>query len=72
MTSINHSPIIVDDGRASREIAKTHSLAESIGDTQFVSVLDRLQIRSTSTIPNLEVLRHLVSELEAVAARSAA
>jgi len=58
--------------RASRGITKTRSLAESIGDTQFVSVLDRLHIRSMNAIPNLEVLRHLVSELEAVAARSAA
>ena len=31
--------------RASRGIRKAHSLAESIGDTQFVSVLDRLAHR---------------------------
>ena len=58
--------------RASRGIRKTQSLAESIGDTQFVSVLDRLHIRSMSSIPNLEALMQLVSELEEVAARSAA
>ena len=58
--------------RASRGIRKTQSLAESIGDTQFVSVLDRLHIRSMSAIPNLEALMQLVSELEEVAARSAA
>jgi hypothetical protein len=58
--------------RASRGIRKTHSLAESIGDTQFVSVLDRLHIQSMSAIPNLEALMHLVSELEEAAARSAA
>ena len=58
--------------RASRGIRKTQSLAEAIGDTQFVSVLDRLQIRSMSSIPNLETLMQLVSELEEVAARSAA
>jgi len=58
--------------RASRGIRKTQSLAESIGDTQFVSVLDRLHIRSMSSVPNLEALMQLVSELEEVAARSAA
>jgi hypothetical protein len=58
--------------RASRGIHKTRSLAESIGDTQFVSVLDRLHIASMNTIPNLEALRDLVSELEAVAGRPAA
>jgi hypothetical protein len=58
--------------RASRGIRKTRSLAESIGDTQFVSVLDRLHIASVSAIPNLEALRGLVSELEAMAGRPAA
>jgi hypothetical protein len=58
--------------RASRGIRRTHSLAESIGDTQFVSVLDRLHIASMSAIPNLEALRLLVSELEEVAGRPAA
>jgi hypothetical protein len=58
--------------RASRGILKTQSLAETIGDTQFVSVMDRLHIGSMSAIPSLEALMHLVSELEEVAARSAA
>jgi hypothetical protein len=58
--------------RASRGIRKAHSLAESIGDTQFVSLLDRLHIASMSDIPNLEALRNFVSELEATAARPAA
>jgi len=49
-----------------------HSLAESIGDTQFVSVLDRLQIGSMTTIQNLEALKHLVSELEGLAGQPAA
>ena len=58
--------------RASRGIRKTRSLAESIGDTQFVSLLDRLRIPSMSAIPNLEVLKQLVAQLEEMAARSAA
>ena len=58
--------------RASRGIHKAHSLAEEIGDTAFVSVLDRVQIRSMTTIRNLEALRKLVAELEMVAARQAA
>ena len=58
--------------RASRGIRKAQSLAESIGDTQFVSVLDRLHIGSMTTISNLEALKHLVSELEGLAGQPAA
>jgi hypothetical protein len=58
--------------RAARGIRKAHSLAEEIGDTQFVSVLDRLKIRSMTTIRNLEALKLLVLELETLAARQAA
>ena len=58
--------------RASRGIRKAHNLAESIGDTQFVSVLDRLHIESMTTISNLEALKHLVSELEGLAGQPAA
>jgi hypothetical protein len=58
--------------RAARGIRRTHSLAESIGGTQFVSVLDRLHIASMTAIPTLEALKHLVSELEQVAGRPAA
>jgi hypothetical protein len=58
--------------RASRGIRKAHSLAELIGDTQFVSVLDRLHIESMTTISNLEALKHLVSELEGLAGQPAA
>jgi hypothetical protein len=58
--------------RASRGIRKAQSLAESIGDTQFVSVLDRLHIGSMTTIGNLEALRNLVSELEGLAGQPAA
>jgi hypothetical protein len=58
--------------RAARGIRKAHSLAESIGDTQFVSVLDRLHIGSMTTISNLEALKSLVSELEGLAGKSAA
>jgi len=58
--------------RASRGIRKAHSLAEAIGDTQFVSVLDRLHIGSMTTIQNLDALKHLVSELEGLAGQPAA
>jgi hypothetical protein len=58
--------------RATRGIHKANSLAEQIGDTPFISVLDRLQIRSMTTIRNLEALRQLVSELENVANQQAA
>lgn len=58
--------------RAARGIRKAHSLAEEIGDTQFVSVLERLRIRSMTRIRNLEALKLLVLELENLAAQHAA
>jgi hypothetical protein len=58
--------------RAARGIRKAHSLSEEIGDTQFVSVLDQLQIRSMTTIRNLKTLKRLVTALEEFAARTAA
>jgi hypothetical protein len=58
--------------RAARGIRKAHSLSEEIGDTQFVSVLDHLHIRSMETIPNLDTLKRLVIALEEFAARQAA
>jgi hypothetical protein len=58
--------------RAARGIRKAHSLSEEIGDTQFVSVLDQLQIRSMTAIRNLETLKRLVTALEEFAARTAA
>lgn len=58
--------------RAARGIRKAHSLAEEIGDTQFVSVLDQLKIRSMTTIRDLETLKQLVLDLEKLAARQAA
>jgi hypothetical protein len=58
--------------RASRGIHKANSLAEEIGDTPFISVLDRLQIRSMTTIRSIEALRQLVAELEKLSGRQAA
>jgi len=58
--------------RASRGFSKAHSLAEQIGETSFIAILDRLRIESMTTIPRLEMLKTLVVELEREAARSAA
>jgi SpoVK/Ycf46/Vps4 family AAA+-type ATPase len=58
--------------RASRGFSKAHSLAERIGETSFIAVLDRLQIESMTTIPRLEMLKALVTELEREAAITAA
>src|SRR5271154_1157108 len=58
--------------RAARGIRKAHSLSEEIGDTKFVSVLDQMQIRSMTTIRNLETLKRLVTALEEFAACTAA
>ncbi len=58
--------------RASRGFSKAHSLAEQIGETSFLAILDRLRIESMTTIPRLEMLKTLVVELEREAARTAA
>jgi hypothetical protein len=58
--------------RTSRGVHKANSLADQIGDTRFVSVLDRLRIKSMTTIPRLETLKNLVAELEREAERLAA
>lgn len=58
--------------RASRGVHKASALAEQIGDTAFVAVLDRLRIKSMTSIPRLETLKSLVEELEGEAARCAA
>ncbi len=58
--------------RVSRGFSKAHSLAEQIGETSFIAILDRLRIESMTTIPRLEMLKTLVAELEREAARTAA
>jgi hypothetical protein len=58
--------------RASRGFTKAHSLAERVGETSFIAILDRLRIESMTTIPRLEMLKTLVTELEQEAARTAA
>jgi hypothetical protein len=58
--------------RASRGVSKAHTLAEQIGETSFIAIVDRLRIESITTIPRLELLKDLVAELEREAARTAA
>jgi hypothetical protein len=58
--------------RASRGVSKAHSLADQIGETSFIAILDRLRIESMTAIPRLECLKTLVAELEQEAARTAA
>ena len=58
--------------RASRGFSKAHSLAQQIGETSFIAILDRLRIESMTTIPRVEMLKTLVAELEREAARTAA
>ena len=58
--------------RASRGVNKANSLAEQIGEASFIAVMDKLQIESMTTIPKLESLKSLVTELEEEAARSVA
>jgi hypothetical protein len=58
--------------RASRGVSKAHTLAEQIGESSFITILDRLRIESMTAIPSIERLKTLVAELERVAARTAA
>jgi hypothetical protein len=58
--------------RASRGVSKAHTLAEQIGETSFIAIVDRLRIESITTIPRLELLKDLVAEVEREAARTAA
>jgi hypothetical protein len=58
--------------RASRGVSKAHSLADQVGETSFIAILDRLRIESMTAIPRLEMLKTLVAELEQEAALTAA
>jgi hypothetical protein len=58
--------------RASRGFSKALSLAEQIGEEAFIAVMDKLRIESLTTVPRLESLKTLVTELEEEAARSVA
>ena len=58
--------------RVSRGVRKAHTLAEQIGETSFIAILDKLRIESMTAIPRLEMLKTLVAELEREAARTAA
>ena len=58
--------------RASRGVSKALALAEQIGETSFIAILDRLRIESMKAIPRLETLKALAAELEQEAARTAA
>ena len=58
--------------RVARGIRRANSVAEQIGETPFIAVLDRLQISSMKDIPRLETLKALVAELEREVGRPAA
>ena len=58
--------------RATRGVRRANTLAETVGDTAFISVLDSLQIGSMTTIPSLEALKRLVFELERLEEQQAA
>jgi hypothetical protein len=58
--------------RAARGIRRAHALAEEVGDTPFVAVMDHLQIGSMTTIRDIESLKKLVADLEELALRQAA
>lgn len=58
--------------RVTRGIHRANALAQNIGDTAFISVLDRLEISSMTTIDSIEALKRLVLELERLEEQQAA
>lgn len=58
--------------RAIRSIRKMHGLADDVGDSQFVQVLDSLQINSIDNLRSLAALKELVQKLEEISAKTAA
>ncbi len=64
---------VVDAGeKAARGVRKANALAEVVGETRFIAVLDDLQIGSMTNIRNLETLKRLVQNLEGWASKLAA
>lgn len=66
------SSVIGAGERTARGIRKANALADTIGEAQFIAVLDNLQIASMASIPTLEMLKRLVGELDDCASRLAA
>ena len=58
--------------RATRGVHRANALAETVGGTAFIAVLDSLQIGSMTTIASLEALKRLVFELERMEEQQAA
>lgn len=58
--------------RATRGVYRANVLAETVGDSAFISVLDSLQIGSMTTIASLETLKRLVLKLERLEEQQAA
>ncbi len=64
---------VVDAGeKAVRGVRRAKALADAVGDTRFIAVLDGLQIGSMTNIRNLETLKRLVFDLEGCASKLAA
>ena len=51
--------------RAAHGFERLHVLAEATGEKQFIAILDQLGIRTTTTIPSLDLLSQLVKALDA-------
>lgn len=58
--------------RAIRGVRRANAFADTLGEMQFIAILDSLQIGSMATIPNLDTLKRLVHQLESCAEQIAA
>jgi hypothetical protein len=57
---------------AARGLERVHSLAQQVGDSQFVAVMDSLKIPSTASIPSLDTLKCLVDTLDGISEQNVA
>jgi hypothetical protein len=51
---------------AGRGLERAHELAGSVGERQFVAIMDSLKVSSLESVPNLDTLKCLVDTLEAI------
>jgi hypothetical protein len=57
---------------AARGLDRVHALAGTVGEGQFIAIMDSLKVGSTASVPNLDTLKCLVDTLEATSGEEAA
>jgi hypothetical protein len=57
---------------AGRGFERLHGLVELAGDTRFIATMDMFKFSTTTCLPSLAALRHLIEELEAITGQQVA